>query len=485
MTSSSVIDQLRRQPDLRARLEKLSDAELHMLRFDWHSWARPEQQPPSNPWIRWLILAGRGFGKTRIGAESVREWVKSGHQAPNIIAATADDLRDVCVEGESGILAICPKDECPEYLVSKRRLDWPNGARSLLFTAQEPDRLRGKQHTALWMDELASWQYDQDSYDQAQFGLRIGKNPQSVITTTPRPTKLIRQLIADPETVVTRGTTYDNRANLAPSFYSQIIKRYEGTRLGRQELNAEVLDDNPGALFKLSDIEDTRVTKAPPLIRIVVPLDPATTSLDTSDEWGIIPVGMDGRDPAHFYVLEDLSAIYTPDNAAKVGVNAYHRLLADRIVGEANNGGDMIETILRYQDANISYKKVTASRGKVIRAEPVSSLYEQHRVHHIGTLSKLEDELTQWDPSVDATSPNRLDACVWGITELAAGSDGWAGYVKGEAQIAAARGHIPAIATERIDVAGNNHDVCECGSVIWNKIAGKQVCFKCARPRPC
>ena len=484
MASSSVIDQLRQRSDARQRLESLSDAELAALEYDWRAWARPEQLPPPEPWIRWLIMAGRGYGKTRVGAEQVRAWVKARHQAPNIIAATADDLRDVCVEGESGILSICPKDERPEYLVSKRRLDWPNGARSLLFTAQEPDRLRGKQHTALWMDELASWQYDQDSYDQAQFGLRIGKHPQSIITTTPRPTKLIRALIADPETFTTRGTTYDNRANLAPSFYSQIIRRYEGTRLGRQELLAEVLDDNPGALFRLSDIDGARVIKLPPLTRIVVAMDPATTSNLDSDEWGIVAAGQDGRDPAHYYVIADESDVYTPDEAAKVAVRLYHRLGADRIVGEANNGGDMIEALIRHQDANASYKKVTASRGKVIRAEPVSALYEQRRVHHHGTFAALEDQATSWNPKTDDDSPDRMDAMVWALTELAAGTDGWAGYVKQAATELSKAGLVAPIPEARILVDGSNRDVCECGSVVWSTMDGKQVCFKCQKPRP-
>lgn len=463
------------ETELRQSLTKLTVAEVEGIAFDWKRWARPKQLAPAWDWTLWLVLAGRGFGKTRCGAELVRAWMKQGHSHVNLIARTNYDLRHVMIEGEGGILSVCPRDERPLYRSSTGELVWPNGAHSLLFSAEEPDRLRGPSHDGLWCDEVASWQYDEEAWDQAMFGLRLGSRPQVVATTTPRPTKLIKKLIADPHTATTRGTTYENRSNLAPAFYTKIIQKYEGTRLGRQELNAEVLDDNPGALFKMADIDGARVAKLPPLVRIVVALDPATTSLDTSDEWGIIAAGQDGRDPSHYYVLADESAIYTPDEAAKQAVRLYHRLNADRIVGEANNGGDMIETILRYQDSNISYKKVTASRGKVIRAEPSSALYEQGRVHHHGVLAKLEDELTSWDPQVSKDSPNRLDATVWALTELGAGGDGWAGFVRAEGKESPAAPLAP-----RINVAGGNRDKCVCGSVIWHD----EKCFVCGVARP-
>ena len=479
-----MLDQLRLQSEFSERLGLLTDAELYSLVYDWSLFARPNQRAPQWDWATWLILAGRGYGKTRVGAEMVREWIKDGNNHVNLIAATADDLRDVMVEGESGILAVCPRGERPVYRVSKRRLEWPNGARSLLFSAQEPERLRGKQHSKLWADEPASWQYDVDAWDQAQFGLRLGKNPQTVATTTPRPTKLIRSLVEAskgeaPTVAISRGTTYENRPNLATGFYSKIITKYENTRLGRQELLAEVLDDNPDALFKLADIDEARVTKLPPLVRIVVAMDPATTSTEESDEWGIIAAGQDARDPAHFYILVDDSDIYTPDEAAKVAVRLFHRLNADRLVGEANNGGDMIEALVRHQDGNVSYKKVTASRGKVVRAEPISALYEQKRVHHHGMFAKLEDQATNWNPKVDKDSPDRMDAMVWAMTELAEGTSGWAGFVRAEGQSSPA-----APAAPRINVAGGNRDKCECGSVIWCDNAGKQVCFKCGKARP-
>jgi phage terminase large subunit-like protein len=364
-------------------------------------------------------MAGRGFGKTRVGAEQVRQWIKEGRSHVNLIAATNYDLRHVMVDGESGILSVCPPDERPLYKSSTAELIWPSGATSLLFSAEEPDRLRGPQADAIWADEIAAWNRDQDSWDMAMLGLRLGSKPQIVATTTPRPTKMIRKLMSDPTTAVTRGTTYENRSNLAPTFYSQVIKKYEGTRLGRQELNAEVLDDNPGALFRLSDIDKCRISSLPDLSRIIVAMDPAVTSNADSDEWGIVAAGKDRQFPYHFPVLVDESGIYTPDQAAKQAVRLYHRLKADRIVGEANNGGDMIEALIRHEDPSVSYKKVIASRGKAIRAEPISALYEQGRVHHHGTFAKLEDQMTSWNPATDKKSPDRLDALVWALTEVA------------------------------------------------------------------
>ncbi len=400
-------------------VESLSEEEAIELSQEWQLWARPEQIAPEWDWRTWLILAGRGYGKTRVGAEWVRQQIKK-YSLVNMIAATADDARDIMIEGESGILAICPPNERPEYKVSKRQLVWPNGARSLIFTADEPERLRGKQHMKLWMDELASWRYA-DAFDQAMFGLRLGNNPQTVITTTPRPTKIIRGLVADPTTHVTRGSTYDNRDNLAPAFFAEIIKKYEGTRLGRQELNAEILDDNPNALWKRDRIDELRVNHVPELRRVVVGVDPAVTSNEKSNETGIIVAGIaqhaDGTD--HAYIIEDASLVATPDAWARKAVFAYHEYEADRIIGEGNNGGDLIETLIRTIDKYVSYKKVTASRGKVKRAEPIAALYEQGRVHHVGSFSKLEDQMCSYDPNDNtADSPDRMDALVWSLTEL-------------------------------------------------------------------
>jgi phage terminase large subunit-like protein len=397
-----------------SRIALLTDAEAEAMLWDWPFWARPNQLTPAGDWTYWLILAGRGFGKTRTGAEWVRQQVKTS-QYVNMIGATADDARDIMVEGESGILAICPDGERPEYRPSQRKLIWPNGAVSLIFTADEPERLRGKQHSGLWGDELAAWRYP-EALDQAKLGLRLGAHPQACFTTTPRPTRLVKSLAADPATVVTRGTTYDNQANLAPAFFSSIIRTYEGTRLGRQELQAEILDDNPNALWNRKQIDALRVKEAPAMKRVVIGVDPSVTSNEDSDLAGIIAAGIGADD--HGYVLDDLSLIASPDGWARAAVKAYHDHNADRLVAEVNNGGDLVELVIRTVDRNVSYKKVHASRGKMIRAEPIAALYEQGRVHHVGGFPGLEDEMCDYDPITSSKSPDRMDALVWAFTEL-------------------------------------------------------------------
>jgi phage terminase large subunit-like protein len=320
------------------------------------------------------------------------------------------------VDGESGILAICPNGERPDYKKSERKLVWPSGAQSLIFTADEPERLRGKQHEKLWADEVASWRYE-DSWAQAQFGLRLGSNPQSVITTTPKPKKLIKELLKASTTHITRGSTYDNRANLAPQFFNAVIKKYEGTRLGRQELNAEVLDDVEGALWTRTMIDDTRMTgNLPDMRRVVVALDPAVSAGEESDETGLIVAGL-GVD-GFGYVLADLTCKLTPDGWARRAVNAYHEYGADRIVAEVNNGGELVRTVIQTIDARASYKAVHASRGKAIRAEPISALYEQKRIRHVAGLELLEDQLCDYSPMYSDKSPDRMDALVWAFTEL-------------------------------------------------------------------
>lgn len=410
------------------RLAALDDEEFEFLMYDWGFWARENQRmPTSNPrmadgsWTTWLIQAGRGYGKTRVGAEAVRVWVKD-YEYVNLIGATADDARDIMIEGESGILAICPKDERPLYVPSKRRLEWPNGARSLIFTADEPERLRGKQHMKAWGDETAAWRY-RDAWDQLMMGLRLGDCPQCVATTTPKPTELIKEIIADPTTVVTRGTTYENRSNLAPAFFNRVIKKYEGTRLGRQELNAELLEDNPGALWHRSKMIDPyRIGKAQvprDLVRIATAVDPAVTSNEDSDETGIVTAARDNQDPAHFYIFADDSlAMASPDTWATKAVESYNTWGSDRVVGEVNNGGDLVEAVIRHKAPSISYKEVRASRGKYTRAEPIAALYEQGRVHHVGSFPIMEDQMCDYDPNTSTKSPDRMDALVWVLTEL-------------------------------------------------------------------
>jgi phage terminase large subunit-like protein len=397
-----------------AAIENLSSSEAEALLYTWSEWVRDNQRPPEGDWATWLILAGRGFGKTRVGSETVRRWVQD-FPFVNLIGATSDDARDIMIEGESGILAICPRQERPEYLASKRCLEWPNGARSLIFTADEPERLRGKQHMKLWCDELGSWRRP-EAFVQAMLGLRLGALPQAVVTTTPKPVRLIRELMADIGTVTTRGSTYDNRGHLAPGFFARIINRYEGTRLGRQELNAELLDDVEGALWSGELIEAARVRKAPDMARIVVAIDPATTSGEDSDETGIVVAGrgVDG----HAYVLRDLSCRLSSNGWGNRAINAYREFRADRIVAEVNNGGDLVEDVIRVIDRNVSYKAVHASRGKVVRAEPISALYEQKRVHHVGLFAELETQMCSFVPDNFDGSPDRVDALVWALTEL-------------------------------------------------------------------
>lgn len=336
-----------------------------------------------------------------------------------MVGPTAADVRDTMIEGESGLLAIAPSWCRPQYEPSKRRVTWPNGAMAVAFSADEPDRLRGPQHDAAWCDELCSWRYP-EAWDMLSLGLRLGNDPRAVVTTTPKPIKILKTLLADPTTAVTRGSTYDNLANLARAFATEIIKRYEGTRLGRQELYADILEDVEGALWTRAMIEPLRVSVLPPLIRVVVAIDPATTDSEESDETGIVIAGL-GRD-GHGYVIEDATIKASPDGWGRRAVDAYHRHQADRIIGEANNGGDMVEYVIRTVDADVSYRKVHASRGKQTRAEPIAALYEQGRVHHLGALGQLEDQMCTWVPG--ARSPDRMDAMVWALTELMLGSSG-------------------------------------------------------------
>ena len=395
-------------------IASLTQSQADDLLYDWRFWARPAQLAPPGDWLTWLVLAGRGYGKTRTGAEWIRAKMESGlFRRAALVAPTTSDARDVVVEGESGILAICPPWNMPLYEATKRRLTWPNGARATLYSAEEPKRLRGPQHDIAWADELAAWKYD-ETWDMLMFGLRAGPNPQVAVTTTPRPTPAIKDLVASATTVLTGGTTYENRANLAPQFYQRIVAKYAGTRLGRQELLAQILEDNPYALWKLTRIDELRTAAAPDLVRVVVAVDPSATGGKNADEAGIIAAGI-GAD-GHGYILGDDTLRASPHGWGSKAVLAYHAHSADRIVAEVNNGGEMVELTIRTVDEGVAYKAVHASRGKRTRAEPVAALYEQGRVHHVGAFSKLEDEMTGWVPG--APSPNRMDALVWALTEL-------------------------------------------------------------------
>lgn len=411
---------------------------MEMMRFHWDFWGRPSQFAPPGDWSHWLILAGRGFGKTRTGAEWVRAnmcgttpLARGRWQHVALIAETAADARDVMVgdgkatsdpKAGSGLLQIHSKDFRPIYEPSKRRLTWPNGAVASIYNGTEPDQLRGPQHDAAWCDELAKWQYAQEAWDQLQFGLRTGTNPQVCITTTPRPIGLIKQIISDPATVVTRGSTFDNRGNLSPKFLNVVRRKYEGTRLGRQELNAELLEDMEGALWKRGLIDALRVKleNVPPLERIVVAIDPNASSHEDANECGIVCAGLGSNGQA--YVLDDISGVMTPTEWASAAISLYRNTRADRIIAETNNGGEMVENTLRTVDPSIPFRAVWASRGKVTRAEPISALYEQGRVHHVGPFPRLEDQMCAFTVDFDRRemgySPDRVDALVWALTEL-------------------------------------------------------------------
>ena len=426
------------------------------LASDWRRMARPSQRMPDGAWILWLILAGRGFGKTRTGAETVRQQKLAGCSRIGLIGATAADVRDVMIEGPSGLLTISPKHDRPLYEPSKRRLTWNNGAIASAYSADEPDRLRGPEHDFIWMDELAAWN-DPNAFDMAMFGLRRGKSPRAIITTTPRPTKIIRGLIAreGKDVVVTRGSTFENSANLAPAFLNEITNKYAGTRLGRQELMAEVLSDTPGALWTMELIDKGRRPSVehpaiPAMRRIVVAIDPAVSVTEASDETGIIVAGL-GED-GHGYVLADESGKYSPIDWARKAVGLYRKFGADRIVAEANQGGLMVETTIRTVDQNASYKAVHASRGKVTRAEPVAALAEQFRIHLVGAFPELEDQLCSYQAG-SSGSPDRLDAMVWAFTELmveTSGNTGMLDYYR-EMHEARFRSFRPAPAPEHED----------------------------------
>ena len=413
----------------------------------WRAKARPEQLPPAgDDWNGWIVMAGRGFGKTRTGAEWVRELIETGAAGRvALIAPTAGDARDVMVEGPAGILAVSSPWFRPEYEPSKRRVTWPNGATATMFSSEESDRLRGPQHDHLWADEVGAMHDPSAVWDMAMFGLRIGTRPRWLVTTTPRPIPLLRQLLAREghDVVVARGSTYANAANLAPGFLEAITARYGGTRLGRQEIDAELLSDTPGALWQLDWLDRDRVKEAPELRRIVVAIDPAVSNNEGSDETGIIVAGLAHN--GHVYVLEDLSARLQPHEWAARAVAAYHRHQADRIIAEKNQGGAMVEGTIRALDRNVSYRAVHAARGKVTRAEPISALYEQRRVHHVGSFQVLEDQLcsftSDFDRSKSGFSPDRLDALVWACTELIP-----PGYGPGEAMLELARREMAAAA---------------------------------------
>ena len=408
-------------PLRQAFLDSLNEIEAAHLLHDWGFWARPEQHPPETRWETWLVLAGRGFGKTRTGAEWVRAEAESGRRRRiALVGPTLRDVRKTMVEGEAGVVAISPPWFRPLYVKTAQRLVWPNGVVADLYSAERPERLRGPSHDAAWADELAAWTHLEETWDNLELTLRGGSDPKRVVTTTPKPRQGLKRLIADPTTYVTRGSTSANAANLAKGYITRLERRYAGTRLGRQELNAEMLEDAEGALWSLKRLDQLRVAAPPDLVRVVVAVDPAVSTGPRSAETGIVVAGL-GADGLG-YVLADRSGRFRPEEWAGRAISAFRAHRADRIVGEVNNGGDLVEATLRAVDASLPFRAVSASRGKRIRAEPVAALYEQNRVRHVGSLPRLEDQMVGWQPGDEAASPDRVDALVWAFTDLMLGA---------------------------------------------------------------
>jgi len=409
----------------------LSAEEAEFLLHDWQLWARDDQLPPplngtGGPWITWLILGGRGAGKTRAGAEWVRglalgrpPFAAAPVKRIALIGETLTDARAVMVDGPSGLLAIHPSGERPSYNATRRELTWPNGAVAQLFSADDPESLRGPQFGAAWADELAKWRYAQEAWDMLQFCLRLGEHPRQAVTTTPRPIPLIKRLIADPATAISRTRTEANAANLAPSFLSGIVGSYRGTRLGRQELDGELIEDRPDALWQREIIERSRVREAPPLEYIVVAVDPPVTSGPRADACGIVAAGR--TEDGHAYVLADATVQgVQPLDWALAAVSLYESLEADCIVAEVNQGGELVAEMLRQVAPAIPIRQVRATRGKYLRAGPVAALYRRGLVFHAGALPKLEDQMCDFGRGglSGGSSPDRLDALVWALTEL-------------------------------------------------------------------
>jgi len=407
-------------PEERAAfLESTSVEEAQAMPWEWDKWARKSQIAPEGDWLTWLILAGRGWGKTRAGSEWCHESVEDTYGRLHLVGATASDARDIMIEGPSGVLNTQRPWNKVKYSPTKRLLSWENGAVGLVFSADEPERLRGEQCEAAWSDEMAAWRYP-EAWSQLQLGLRLGSLPRNVVTTTPRPTREIKELAKAPTTHVTHGITYENIFNLAPAFIQEVIRVYEGTRFGRQELYADILDDAPGALWTHEGIEENRISKneAPEKYdRLVVGVDPAVSFSSEASETGIIVAGKERK---RAYVLADHTARLKPEEWAKKVVSLSNKYDA-LVVAEKNQGGDMVAHTINVYDPLVPVKLVSATKAKYVRAEPVATAYERGLVKHVGTFDKLEDQMCSYEPGFDMDSPDRLDALVWAMTELVVG----------------------------------------------------------------
>jgi len=394
---------------------------------NWSDRARPEQlEPTHQSWNTWLILAGRGFGKTRTGTETVWDWIKNNrYKHIALVGQTVIEARQVMVEGESGLLSVVPKEEILRYHKGDGLIEFKNGAQVRLYGGDRPERLRGPQFDAAWVDELAKFKKSELFWEQLNLCLRLGTDPKCIVTTTPRRNSVITQLMNDEDCVVTRGSTFDNAANLAPGFLKNLNKQFAGTRLEAQEIYAQMQDETEGALWA----PDKILYEKPPSEdwkRVVIAVDPSETNNETSDETGIIVIGHHTNQNA--YVLEDATHKAAPSHWIRKVVELYEKYQADRVVAEVNKGGDMVKDLLLACNPNISYKGVRATRGKAIRAEPIASLYEQGKVKHISPLPQLEAQLCSWVPGISAKSPDRLDALVWGLTDLFLSNQGTYSY---------------------------------------------------------
>ena len=393
---------------------------LH-LTHDWSIYARDDQIPPKSDWLIWLLLGGRGSGKTRAGAEWVRRQVTLGAKRIALVAPTYNDAREVMIEGESGLRHIGYPSERPSYISSRRRLEWPNGAVGQIFSSEDPDGLRGPQFDCAWADEFCAWTHPEYTLSNLRMGLRLGERPQLVVTTTPRPLPALKRLMDVGDLVRTKMTTEENKAFLSPSFIRAMEDTYGGTRLGRQELRGEIIDDLPGALWRRADLEACRIQQAPACERIIIALDPPVTGHKNSDSCGMIVAGVTGRGrEAHAFILEDASIQgVSPEQWAAFAVGLHQSWDADYILAETNQGGDLIKTVINMIDPSVLVRSVFARHGKKIRAEPVAALYGHGRVHHVGSqFAELEDELCALGTEAFKKSPDRADALVWAVTDL-------------------------------------------------------------------
>jgi phage terminase large subunit-like protein len=403
----------------------LSRRERRRLHFDFGTFVLPHQRPPSRAqgggdWSTWLILGGRGAGKTRAGAEWVRALAASDASARiALVGETEHDVRTVMIEGVSGLLTIHPARQRPQWEPTLRRLTWPNGAVAEAFSAENYESLRGPQFSAAWCDELAKWRHAETAFDMLQFGLRLGERPRQVITTTPRPIGLIRKLVADPATAITRAGTARNAFNLSPAFLENIVARYAGTRLGRQEIDGEIVEERADALWTRAGLESCRVAAAPPLMRVVIAVDPPASAKRGADACGIVAAGRAGD--GTIYVIEDASVSgLSPQSWATKAIALWRRHEADTLIAEVNQGGDMVKAVIAEADREVPVHAVRATRGKYHRAEPVAQLYEQGRVKHAGVFPELEDEMCDFglDGLSSGRSPDRMDALVWAVSAL-------------------------------------------------------------------